>query len=42
MSAEELIGKMLMPGEYSELQTKVLEINGFKNDIELMDEAKNF
>ena len=42
MSAEELIGKMLMPGEYSELQTKVLEITGFKNDIELMDEAKNF
>lgn len=41
MSAEELIGKMLMPGEYSELQTKVLEINGFKNDIELMDDAKN-
>lgn len=41
MSAEELIGKMLMPGEYSELQTKVLEINGFKNDVELMEDAKN-
>lgn len=41
MSAEDLLGAMLLAGERSELQSKVLEINGFKSDFELLDEAKN-
>ncbi|MPN53391.1 hypothetical protein SDC9_201055 [bioreactor metagenome] len=41
MSADDLLGTMLLAGERSELQSKVLEINGFKNDFELLDEAKN-
>lgn len=41
MSAEELITKMLLPGEYSGLQKKVQEVNGFKTFDELEEDAKN-
>lgn len=41
LSAEELLGTMILAGERAELQSKVLEINGFKSDFELLDEAKN-
>lgn len=40
-SEEELISTMLTPGEFEDLCTKILEINGFKNDEELEEEAKN-
>lgn len=42
MSASDLLKTMLKPGEYSELTTKVQEINGFDVTMEeLVDEAKN-
>lgn len=41
MSAEELITKMLLPGEYSALQKRVQEVNGFKTYGDLEEEAKN-
>ena len=41
MSAEDLITKMLLPGEYSGLQKKVQEVNGFKSFEELEEDAKN-
>lgn len=40
-SAEELVSTMLTPGEFEDLCAKILEINGFKNDEELQEEAKN-
>lgn len=41
-SAEELLKRMLLPGEYADLQAKVMEINGYDMTIEdLVDEAKN-
>lgn len=40
--ADQLIKRMLLPGEYATLVQKVQEINGFDKDInELADEAKN-
>lgn len=37
-----LLRKMLLPGEYTELKAKVMEINGYDMSMEeLVDEAKN-
>ena len=42
MSAEQLLGAMLDPGELDEYTRKVLEVNGFeKTESDLVDEAKN-
>ncbi|AET70765.1 Phage XkdN-like protein [Desulfosporosinus orientis DSM 765] len=42
MGAEELLRKMLFPGEYAALVQQVQEINGFDQGMEdLMDEVKN-
>ena len=42
MSAEQLIKKMLKPGEYQTLLQKVQEVNGYDVGInELVEEAKN-
>lgn len=42
MSAEQLIKKMLKPGEYQKLLQKVQEVNGYNLTInDLVDEAKN-
>lgn len=41
-SGEALLKKMLLPGEYIELKTKVMEVNGYDMSMEdLVDEAKN-
>ena len=41
-SGDALLKKMLLPGEYTEFKTKVMEINGFNMSMEeLVDEAKN-
>ena len=32
---------MLTPGEFEDYSAKVLEVNGFQNVQELVDEAKN-
>lgn len=40
--AEDLIDKLLKPGQYTDLLLAVQEINGFTDDVnELRDEAKN-
>ena len=39
--AEELLGKMLIGGEFDDYITAVFEVNGFKAEDELVDEAKN-
>lgn len=42
IGAEELLRKMLFPGEYATLIQKVQELNGFDQSMEdLMDEVKN-
>lgn len=42
IGAENLLRKMLLPGEYATLIQKVQEINGFDKDMgELIDEVKN-
>lgn len=41
MGADELLKVMLLPGEYTDLLTKIQEINGFTPMDELVDEAKN-
>lgn len=42
MGAESLLKKMLFPGEYGELLSKVQEVNGFDKDLnEMVDEVKN-
>ena len=38
---EELVGAMLIGGEFDDYVTEVFRINGFKTDSELVDEAKN-
>lgn len=39
---DELLKKMLLPGEYTELKAKVMEVNGYDLGMEeLVDEAKN-
>ena len=40
--ADDLLKKMLRPGEYTDLKAKVMEINGYDVSMEeLVDEAKN-
>lgn len=41
MGAEQLLVTMLTPGEFEDYSAKVLEVNGFQNTQELVDEAKN-
>lgn len=42
MGADELLKKMLLPGEYADLLRKVNEVNGFELGMdELVEEAKN-
>lgn len=41
LGAESLITAMLSPGEFEDYSTKVLEVNGFNSEDELVDEAKN-
>ena len=42
MSADALLKKMLLPGEYTEYKAKVMEVNGYDLSMEeLVDEAKN-
>lgn len=38
---EELVGVMLIGGEFDNYVTEVFRINGFKTENELVDEAKN-
>ena len=38
---EQLVGAMLIGGEFDDYVTEVFRINGFKNENELVDEAKN-
>ena len=38
---EELIGKLLIGGEFDDYVTEVFQHNGFKTDDELVDDAKN-
>ena len=41
-SADALLRKMLLPGEYTEYKAKVMEVNGYDMSMEeLVDEAKN-
>ena len=41
-SGEELLKKMLKPGEYTDYKAKVMEVNGYDLSMEeLVDEAKN-
>lgn len=41
MGAEQLISAMLTPGEFDDLILTITEHNGFTEDGELVDEAKN-
>ena len=38
---EELLGKMLIGGEFDDYVTEVFRVNGFRTEAELVDEAKN-
>lgn len=38
---EDLVGTMLIGGEFDDYITEVFEVNGFKDEPELVDEAKN-
>lgn len=38
---EQLVGVMLIGGEFDDYITEVFEVNGFKDEPELVDEAKN-
>ena len=38
---EELLGKLLIGGEFDDYVTEVFQLNGFKTESELVDEAKN-
>ena len=41
-SADALLKRMLLPGEYTEYKAKVMEVNGYDMSMEeLVDEAKN-
>lgn len=40
--ADDLLKKMLLPGEYTEYKTKVMEVNGYDMSMDdLVEEAKN-
>lgn len=41
MSAEELISTMLTPGEFEDYATVVMKANGFDDEENLVEEAKN-
>lgn len=41
MSAEELISTMLTPGEFEDYATAVMKANGFDDEKNLVEEAKN-
>ena len=41
MGAEQLITTMLSAGEFEDYSTKVLEVNGFQDGNEMVDDAKN-
>ena len=38
---EQLVGAMLIGGEFDDYVTEVFRVNGFKTENELVDEAKN-
>ena len=38
---EELIGKLLIGGEFDDYVTEVFQVNGFKAEDDLVAEAKN-
>jgi len=38
---EELIGKLLIGGEFDDYVTEVFQVNGFKTDDDMVAEAKN-
>lgn len=38
---EDLVGAMLIGGEFDDYITEVFKVNGFKDEPELVDEAKN-
>lgn len=38
---EDLLGQLLIGGEFDDYVTEVFRVNGFKTDGELVDEAKN-
>lgn len=41
-SGDDLLKKMLLPGEYTEYKAKIMEVNGYDLSMEeLVDEAKN-
>lgn len=41
-TGDALLKKMLLPGEYTELKAKIMEVNGYDMSMEeLVDEAKN-
>ena len=41
MKPEELVGTMLIGGEFDDYVTEVFRVNGFKSESELVDDAKN-
>ena len=41
MGAEQLITTMLTPAEFEDYTAKVMEVNGFQNSDEMVDDAKN-
>lgn len=41
LTPHELLGRMLIGGEFDDYVTEVFRINGFKSESELVDEAKN-
>lgn len=42
MSAEDLLHKLLLPGEYTALREKIMEVNGYDQSMdELVEDAKN-
>lgn len=41
VTPEALLGSLLIGGEFDDYVTEVFQLNGFKNDGELVDEAKN-
>lgn len=41
VTPEALLGSLLIGGEFDDYVTEVFQLNGFKSDSELVDEAKN-
>lgn len=41
MKPEELVGAMLIGGEFDDYVAEVFQVNGFKTENELVDDAKN-